>query len=119
MANALIWLFLLVHAVVGDSLAGYLPRANAILGNSSGQNTLSASTTAYMSPTGNKLAFESDEFQADVRFGRAITIRNFYCSASNSQTGSNSITITARNNHADTTVTCQMTGGASTCNDVT
>lgn len=99
------------------ALAGYLPTPATIVANQTGQNTLTASQTIYLAVTGANLATNTtDEFVADVRFGRTVLVRNLYCGTGVSQSG-NSIAITVRSNHSDTSVTCTISTGT-TCNDV-
>lgn len=48
---------------------------------------------------------------------RSSTVRRLYCFATTAPGGADSLAITVRKNGADTSITCTLTGVATTCND--
>jgi hypothetical protein len=77
-----------------------------------------SSGTQYIPPFGEGAA-ETVEANAAVAAGQSGTISNFVFNVTTSPGGPNSWTVTLRKNGASTSVTCTISGNATSCSDST
>lgn len=93
---------------------------NFPMGNGPGCGTPGSNSTVYSGPNGCWSATEND---ASSPISKAMTLKNLRVKISTSPVGAETVTVTLRKNGAATgspgNVTCQITGAATTCSDLT
>lgn len=81
---------------------------------SGGATTALGAATAYLTAAG-QAGSATEIYLALVT--RATTSRNLYCFAGTAPGGADTVVFTVRENASDMTLTCTITGAATTCND--
>jgi hypothetical protein len=79
-----------------------------------GKSTLGAATGYLVAPG---VAWSTTTEPILYVATRAATVRKLYCNLATAPGGGDSVTITVRKGGVDQTLTCPITGAATTCND--
>jgi len=97
-------------------VAGHLNTATAHARYTAGSTAAIGIATAYLVSPGQKFSPTEVAIGVATRSGNP---RNLYCFATAAPGGADTAVYTVRKNSADSTLTCTMTGAATTCNDTT
>lgn len=102
------------HTLVGNGTSYVDGSFAQIIPISSGTLTQAQNTTQFVLTLSNAV-----ENQIEALCPKSGTFKNLFVQTANAPAAGQTVTLTMRVNHADTSLTCTITGTGTTCNDTT